>query len=69
VCTFTLPRQVAGKMKAQAFATALVNHVVLDLVGRDRLIAQITANSCPVSRIDSLNLERLRGERAEAKLN
>jgi len=39
-------------MKAQAFATALVNHVVLDLVGRDRLIAQITPSSCSVSRID-----------------
>jgi len=39
-------------MKVQAFATGLVNHVVFDFVGRDRLIAQITSNSYPVSRID-----------------
>lgn len=38
-------------MKVQAFATVTVDHIILDLVRDDRLIAQITSNSMPVPRI------------------
>jgi hypothetical protein len=40
-------------MKVQAFAATGIGDVILDLVGGDRLIAQITLNSCPVPRIDA----------------
>src|SRR5262249_42598886 len=50
--TLTLPGQVARKMKMQQFAV-VVGNVVLDLVCGDRLIAQITLHSGPVSRVDA----------------
>ena len=51
-CAFTLPCRVAGEVKVQASAAAGVGDVIFDLVGDDRLSAQITPSSCAVACID-----------------
>jgi uncharacterized protein (DUF111 family) len=43
---------VARNVEVQAFTAIGVGDVILDLVGVDRFIAEITPNSFPVSRID-----------------
>jgi hypothetical protein len=43
---------VARNVEVQAFAAPWVGDVIFDLVGGDRLIAQITLNTCPVPRND-----------------
>jgi len=47
-----LPCRVAGRVKVQGFSPSGVVNVILDIVGRDRLIAQITLGFLPVAGID-----------------
>jgi len=53
ISTFALPDRVAGNVKVQASAGALVDDFVLDLMGRDGSVAQVTRHACSVAGIYS----------------